>query len=162
MYIRARRAWSAYRPADPPDYFHLYGLGLPLGIIGYNHLDRNDNRHGAGGDGVEVFAHGMLEQRNANHGFLDFGVADAVDEVADGAGREASAAHARDGRHARVVPSGNQAFLDELQKLALAHYRIGEVEAVELNLAGAVGLVGKFGHEIFVERAVGYEFKRAD
>ena len=58
----------------------------------------------------------------------------AVAEGADRFRREAAAADAGEGRHARIVPAVDVLFLHELQQLALAEQRVGEVEAVEFDL----------------------------
>ena len=46
----------------------------------------------------------------------------------------AAAAHAGERRHARIVPAVDAALLHQLQQLALAHQRVGDVEAIEFNL----------------------------
>ena len=49
--------------------------------------------------------------------------------------RVAAAAHALQRRHARIVPAVDQAFADQRHQLALAHHRVVDVEARELDLA---------------------------
>ena len=60
--------------------------------------------------------------------------ADRAAEIAHRFGRVAAAAHAAERGHARIVPAAHAAFLHQLQQLALAQQRVGEVEAVELDL----------------------------
>ena len=47
---------------------------------------------------------------------------------------KAAAANSGEGGHARIVPAAHSIFLHELEKLALAEQRVGEVEAVEFDL----------------------------
>ena len=104
----------------------------------------------------------MLEQRHTDLSLLYLGVADAVDEVADGARCEAAAAHTRDGGHTGIVPAVHQPFLHQLQQLALAHHGVGEIQAVELDLSRAVDLrIGYLAHEAVVERTVRHKLQRA-
>ena len=60
--------------------------------------------------------------------------ADGWREDADGFRGEAAAADAGERGHARIVPSGDAVFLDQLEQLALAEQGVGEVEAVEFDL----------------------------
>ena len=60
--------------------------------------------------------------------------ADGGAEGAHGFGRKAAAANAAERGHARIVPAADVLFLHQLQQLALGEQRVGEVEAVELNL----------------------------
>ena len=103
----------------------------------------------------------MFEQRNAVEGFV-FCISDSVDEVSYGTWRETATAQTRDRRHAGIVPSCHEPFFHKLEQLALRHDRICKVEAVELNLTGAVALVGKFFYEIFIQRTVRNKLKCAD
>src|SRR5713101_7164571 len=75
----------------------------------------------------------VLEQRQL-HGVVALGDADALAEVPDRLRRVPAAAQASDGGRARIVPAADVAALDELQQLALAHHRVGEVEPGELDL----------------------------
>src|SRR5699024_11303796 len=51
-----------------------------------------------------------------------------------------SISHAGQGRQARIVPAIDQAFLDQLRQLALAHHREIEIAAREFDLARRAGL----------------------
>ncbi len=139
---------------------HLDGLDAVFGIVGEHDLYGIHHGHHAGGDAVEVVAHGVLEQAHRVEGLI-LGVADGVDEVAYRGGGVAAAAQARDGGHAGIVPAGHQTLLDQREQLALAHHGVGEVEAVELYLAGAVALVGQLVDKVVVERAVRHKLQRA-
>ena len=140
---------------------HVESLLLALGVVVDDQADGVDDGADAGGDAVEVVAHGMLEELDVVEGLV-LGVADAADEVLDGVWGVAASAQAADGGHAGVVPAGHQALLDELEQLALAHDRVGEVEAVELDLARTVALVGQEADKVVVEGTVRHELQRAD
>ena len=112
----------------------------------------------------------MLEQALVNHS-LNLGVADLIHELADGGRSISASAQTADGRHTRVVPTGYQAFLDELEHLTLGHYGVSDVQAVELALLGAIirsvrrqtgkVLAGDLVEEIVVERTVHLKLQRA-
>src|SRR5204863_4759348 len=95
--------------------------------------ERRDHRHRPGRVRVEVLAHAVLEQRYVDD-VLFLGDANPVAEIADGRGRVAAAAQSGEGRHARIVPTAHTLFLHELQQPPLAHHRVGQVEARELDL----------------------------
>ena len=139
---------------------HRHGLHLALGIVGDDYLDRVHHGHHSGGDAVEIVAHGVLQQAHRVESLV-FGIADGVDEVAYRLRCVAAAAHTRDGGHAGVIPAVDQPLLDQREQLALAHHGIGEVEAVELDLARTVRLVGQLVDKVVVERAVRHKFQRA-
>ena len=82
---------------------------------------------------VEVVALEVLEHFDVG-GAVGARDADGGDEGADGLRREAAAADAGERGHARIVPAVDALFLHELQQLALAEQRVGDVEAVELDL----------------------------
>ena len=75
--------------------------------------------------------------------------------------RVAAAAQAADRRHARIVPAGHVPLLHELQQLALAHHRVVQVEARELDLLRTIALE-QAGHQPVVQRPVILELQRAD
>src|SRR6185295_6014694 len=60
--------------------------------------------------------------------------ADALPERADRRCRIAAPTRAGQGRHARIVPAVDQPVLHERDQLALAHDRVVEVAARELDL----------------------------
>ncbi len=62
------------------------------------------------------------------------GDAGALPERADRGRRKAAAAHAGQRRHARIVPAVDEAVLHERHQLALAHHRVVEIAARELDL----------------------------
>ena len=147
---------------------HLRLLGMVLDLaqldralrnVGEHNLDRIEHRHGARGDLAQVVAHAVLEQT-----VIDGGVrlrnADAVDEVAHGGGGVAAAAHAGQRGHARIVPACDVMLLDQLAQLALAHDRVGQVQAGELDLAGLLLKAADVHHPV-IQRAVNLVLQRA-
>ena len=75
-------------------------------------------------------------------------------------GVNAAPAQADDRRHARIVPARDVLLDDELQQLALAHHRVGQVEAGELDLLRA-RRHRQVGEQPVVERPVILELERA-
>ena len=133
-----------------------------LGVVRDDDLQRVQHGHDAVGVLVEVGADFMLE-----HGDVDDAVClrdtDLPAEIADGSRRVAAAAQARDGRHARIVPTAHIALFDELAQLSFARYRVREVETGELDLARArIRIKVKRVEQPVVERAVLLELERAD
>ena len=103
---------------------HCHSLYTAFGIVVDNKLDRVDDSHYACGDAVQIIANGMLEKAYAIE-CLVLGITDCIDKVADRSRGIATTAHTRDSRHTRIIPTGNKAFLYQLQQLALAHHGIG-------------------------------------
>src|SRR5690554_3011802 len=103
----------------------------------------------------------MLEKRYIIDAVI-LRVADLIDEAAYCFGGVAPATHAGDGGHTRIIPSGDNLLLHQLQQLALAHYRVGEVETIELILAGTVITLRQLVDKPVVERTVHHELERAE
>ena len=105
----------------------------------------------------------MLKQTLVNHAF-DFGVTDLIHELADGGSSVSASAQTANGRHPRVVPTGNQTFFDKLEHFTFGHHSVSDVQAVELALLGSIVwavrrqacevLAGYLVEEIVVERTV--------
>ena len=108
-----------------------------------------------------VRAHKRLEQLDLVRA-VDLGDADVAGEITDRLRRIAPTSEPADGGHAGVVPAVDVAFLDELQQFALAHHRVGEVEASELGLARAIRTLPQLLEIPVVERAMTVEFERAE
>lgn len=68
-----------------------------------------------------MFEESEIDDRIA---FID---ADEFAEIADSFGWEAAAAHAGDGRHTRIIPTGDDAVFHEAQESSFAHDGIGQV-----------------------------------
>ena len=96
----------------------LQFFNLPFRIILDHDLERTKHRHPPQRGLVERFADGKIEHPDVNNaiGLCD---ADALDEIANGLGRNAAPAQARQGRHARVVPSADVSAAHQLGQHAL-------------------------------------------
>ncbi len=106
---------------------------MPFGIVIDDHLQRTQHGHGAGHALVQVLALEVLQHFDVG-GTVGARGSDGGAEVADCLRGEAAAADAGQSRHARIVPAIDAIFLHQLQQLALAEQRVGEVEAVKLDL----------------------------
>ena len=82
---------------------------------------------------VEVVAQRAFERAHVDPA-VGLRHADALAEQLDRFRRVAAAAQADDGRHARIVPAVDDAFLDQLAQLALAGDDVGQVQAREFVL----------------------------
>jgi len=138
---------------------HLELLGPALGPVGQEHLDGVQHGHRPGRALAQRLAHTVLEQRAVDGG-VGLRDADAGEEVFDGRGRIAPAAHGGEGRHAGIVPAGHAALLDQAAQQALGHDGPGQVEPRELDLARRVGEPG-LPHDPVVQRAVDLVLQRA-
>ncbi len=113
------------------DSVHL--LDLPLRVVLDHDLERPQHGHPPIGATIEILAQAVLEERDV-HDLGGLGGADALGEVADRFRRVAAAAQAHERPHARVVPAGDEALLDELEELPLGHDGVREVQAREFDL----------------------------
>ena len=84
----------------------------------------------------------------------------AAQKFRSASGSEAAAPDAGQRGHARIVPAAHVAVLHQFEQLALAHHRVGQVEAVEFDLLRMVD--AKLLDVPVVQRAVILEFQRAD
>ena len=134
------------------------GQRLVLPVFEYQ-LHRIEHRHAARRLAVENIAHLELQQCHIG-GAVELGDADALAEIADGGGGITTAAHAGNRRQAGIVPTAHTVFLHQLEQLALAHHRVGEVEPRKLDLARLAGHRAVFNEPI-VKRAVVLELQRA-
>ncbi len=107
-----------------------------------------------------MFAHGVIEHREIDDA-VRLGDADAADEIADRFRRHAAAPETRKGRHARIVPAGDQVPAHQLGQHALGEHRVAEIEAREFVLTRVRGH-REIVQEPFVERTVVLEFQGAD
>ena len=138
----------------------MAGFAAVVGPVGDFDEDGFQHGHTAGGAVVEFLAYVVFEQRPLV-GALGFGVANLGAERFDRLWRHAAAAQAAEGGHTGVVPAVHEAVVHELHKFALARHRMGEVEGVELVLAGP-RVDGQLLDVPIVERAMGGEFKGAE
>ena len=125
-------------------WFGTIGVAERFGGPVFQHdFDRIEHGHAARRLAVEEIADFEFQQRDIG-GAVELGDADAFAEIADGRGGIAAAAQAGDRRQARIVPTADEAFLHELQQLALAHHGVGEVQPREFDLARLATAPGSF------------------
>ena len=136
-------------------------MGFALGDVGQYHLDGSKHGQTAQGHEVQVIADTALEHRHLGEAVV-LGHADGGGEGAQRLGPNAPTTQAAQGGHARIIPTADQAFFDKLQQLALAHHRVAEAQASELNLARQRAReVERLKHPI-VERPMDLELERAN
>ncbi len=131
----------------------------PSGIVREHDLQRPEHRHDPRRAPIEIFAHTVLELRDVDHVLL-LGDTDAAAEIANRLRRMAAAPEPADRRHPRIVPPRHDTLLHELQQLSLAHHRVVQIQARELDLPRTIG-VDQIVDEPVVERPVILEFERA-
>src|SRR5205823_209588 len=85
--------------------------------------------------------------------------ADGRAEVANRLRSVAAAANAGQSWHARIVPPADVLFLYQLQQLAFAQQRVGQVQAVEFDLLSRENT--ELLDKPVVERAMVFELERA-
>ena len=127
---------------------------------GESDFERADDGHAARGVFVQVVADGAFEVFDGD-GAVGFADADFAAEFAQRTCRDATAAHARDGRHARVVPAVDVFFGHELDEAAFGEDGVFEREAGEFDLLRVAGGFEDVQHPV-VERAVVFEFEGAE
>ncbi len=110
---------------------HLEAVGV--GHVGDDDLQGPQYRHASGGPLLQVLADAELQQARVGH-HVALGHAHLLREGPYGLGRVAPAPQAADGGHAGIVPAPHDAVLHQLEQAALAHHRVGEVQAGELDL----------------------------
>ncbi len=106
-------------------------LDLAFRVVGDDDFERPQHRQPAQRVPVQVLANAILQHGNIRDAVV-FGDADVIGEIAQGLRGDAAAAQAADGRHSGIVPARNEALVDELHELALAHHRVAEAQAGEL------------------------------
>ena len=131
--LGALRIGRIQRAVEP---FHL-----AFGPVGDGELDGVLHHHVAVGALIEVLTDTPLQELDI-HELVPLGNANLVTEHLEGIGGIAATAHTAEGGHAGVVPAAHKALLHQFQQLALAHERIGEVQAGELVLMGRIDAEG--------------------
>ena len=106
-------------------------------VIGDDELHGVEDGANARSGLLEVLADNVLQQSLVDHS-LHLGITDTIHEIADGLRCVTAAAQTANGRHTRIVPTGYEALLHQLQHLALGHDGVGDVETVELALLRAI------------------------
>ena len=134
-------------------------LDPALGVVDKDDPERTQDGHHPGGGPVELLAQGVFDEDGV-HDAVILGDADHVAEGPDRRRREAPPPESRDGRHARVVPAGDQTALDELEEPPFAEDGVAEVEPGEFDL---LGMVDAEPVEVpVVEGAVDFELEGTD
>src|SRR5690606_14906942 len=91
------------------------------------------------GDLVQLFANAKFQQADIDN-VIAACHPHPVAKVADTFRRITAAAHPAYGRHTRVVPSADVAFVYQAEKLTLGHDRVVHVESCELILPGGIDI----------------------
>ena len=140
--------------------FHFDFFGPAVFPVVDDDGNRVQNRHGALGGFVQLFADAEIEQVDIDHA-VRFGYAYPVAELTDGSSRVAAAAQSAYGRHPGVVPAHDTPAFDEFQQLALAHHRVRKIQAGKFDLLREIGKPEGF-QEPVVKGTVRFKFQRAD
>ena len=136
-------------------------LDLAFGKIRDDDLDRAQHGEPAQGALVQVLADGVFEDGHVGEADV-FCDADADGEVAQGFRRDAATADAADGRHARIVPAGDDFVLHEREELALGNDGVAGDESREFVLVGQRARQVEIFQNPVVKRAVHFKLQRAD
>ena len=137
------------------------GDRFPGGDVGEHEFDRLQHGEATMGEGVEFVTNSVFEDRDLGEG-IEFSDAEAGDKIADGAGWDATTAKTGERGHARVVPTGDNFFLNELEEFALGDERVAEVELGEFVLVWQRAWKIQGAEKPIVERSVIDELQRAD
>ena len=146
---------GVFRVVDDVDLFDL-----PFRVVRQHDLQRAEHRHHARRAAIQILADAVLELRHVDD-VLFLRHADPRAEVADRLRRVAAAPQAADRRQPRVVPARHVPLLHQLQQLALAHHRVIQVQARELDLLRLVALDERV-HQPVIERTMVLELQRAE
>ena len=112
-------------------------FALLFRVVGNHHLQRIQHGHAPLGSPVQVIAQAVFQQRQFGDGVAP-GDADPLTHVADGLGRVAPPTQCADGGHPGVIPTCHVFVLHQPAQHPLAHHRVGQIEAGELDLPAAV------------------------
>src|SRR5690606_16807535 len=106
---------------------------LTFRIIGNDQLYRVQYSHTTPSCLVQILTYTELQQAHINHVFalLD---TNTVTKIANTIRCVTPATQARNRRHTRIVPAFDIVFIDQLQKLTLAHHGISHIQPCELIL----------------------------
>src|SRR5690606_35788190 len=120
------------------------------------HLQRPEHAKNAGSTLVQILPDSVFQERYIIDSF-HLGVTNQINESPDRLRCVASAAQTAQRWHTRIVPSADHSVLDQLEQFALAHDSIGQVQAVEFNLAGPVIIRLQLVNKPVVKRPVNLE-----
>ena len=133
---------------------------LSLRVVFDHDFQRTQHRHPAQRLFIEDLANREIEHADIDHA-VGLGDADAFDEIADGLGRHAAPAQARDRRHAGIVPTADVSIAHQFGQHALGQHRVGQIEPREFVLMRLRRDL-QIGDEPVVKRPMILEFERAD
>ena len=135
-------------------------LDLVLGIIVDDQFDGIQNcQHTLAADlqivADAVFQHGVI------HRGVALGDTAQVDELADGLGREASAAQAGNRDQPGIIPAVHDPVQDQLLDITLAGNDIGQEHLGKFDLSGGMGIL-RLPDDPVIKRPVIFEFQGTD
>jgi hypothetical protein len=133
-------------------------FGAVFGEVGDSEFDRVKDGRDTWSGAIEVIAEGVFEEGDIDDAVV-LGVADFVNEGTYGVGGVSTASESAEGGHSGVIPTVDDALLDELEEFAFGHEGEGEVESVELDLSWAVVVGAEKFDEVVVEGPVHLEFE---
>src|SRR5690606_16722724 len=110
-------------------------LETVLRVIGDHQFHRIQNSHDAFCGLIEIFADTEFQQAYINH-VVPALYAYLLTEVSDRLGGIAPSSIAADGGHARIVPSADDVFFNQLKQFPLAHDSVTQVQASKFVLPG--------------------------
>src|SRR5215831_7494640 len=104
----------------------IYGIQLfnfAFGIIGDDDFDWPQDREPAQSALVQIFANGMLKDRDVSQADV-FGDANMISECTNRFGGHSTAANARNGWQTRVIPTGYNFVVHQLNQLPFGNNHV--------------------------------------
>ena len=132
---------------------HSQQLALPLRVVGDGELHRVQHRHDTAGVLVQIVPQAALQKGPVHRG-VHLADADALAEIADGAGGVAPPPQAAESGHPGIVPAGDPSVLHQLAELPLGHDGVVDTQTGKLDLPGFVTGDGDVGDHPVVQRPV--------
>ena len=124
-----------------------------------HYLDRTQHAKGTRRILVQIITNGGFE-----HGHIDGGIgpgnADHIAKLAQAGGGIATTAQTGDGRHARIIPTRDMTFVDQLLELALAGHGVVQVQTGKLGLL-RLRRQGAMLDDPVIQRTMGFKLQRA-
>ena len=133
-------------------------FGLSLGIVGHHKTDGINDRDAALCRLVQLLAQACLQKTDI-HKAVRLGDAGALHEFKNGRGGIAAAAQTAQGGQTGIVPAVHKPFLDQFQKIPLAHHGIGHVQAGKFTLFGLFLEIDVIDDPL-IQRTVVFKFQR--
>ena len=137
----------------------LHEFDLAFRVVGQYNLERPQHGHSPRRSLAKYVTDAGFQRAHLDQ-LVFLRHAGAFHELSQRCGRVATPAHARDCRHARIVPSGHNTFVNERLELAFARNRVGKIQPRKFDLARTVlGL--QLVKEPIVKRSMILELERA-